>query len=193
MYSIISSLKIQSDMYVFSYSYKTELENGISHLISTPGVNCKYTSGYNSGIFHNVDYSTIWLCIWYELLQKLEKSKIWPFFLYLNSQVPLNCKYTSLYNSWIFQKYFRMLIIQEYGCASRTDCFQNLNSSLKNQKSELFIWNLMVKYWSDRVKFWIYTAFKVFTDFTHSCCVQVKQGNTGMGEERRCTNSGSSP
>ena len=40
--------------------------------------------------------------------------------------------------------------------------FQNLNWSLKNQKSELFLWNLMVKYWSDRVKFWIYTAFRAF-------------------------------
>ena len=24
------------------------------------------------------------------------------------------------------------------------------------------MWNLMVKYWADRVKFWTYTAFKVF-------------------------------
>ena len=39
---------------------------------------------------------------------------------------------------------------------------QNLNSSLKNQKLELFLWNLIVKYWSDRVKFLIYTAFKAF-------------------------------
>ena len=29
--------------------------------------------------------------------------------------------------------------------------------------------------------------------FVISCCVQVKQGNAGMGEDRRCTNSGSSP
>ena len=46
-----------------------------------------------------------------------------------------------------------MLITQESGCASGTDYFRNLNSSLKNNKSELFIWNLMVKCWSDRVKF----------------------------------------
>ena len=39
---------------------------------------------------------------------------------------------------------------------------QNLNWSLKNQKLELFVWNLMVKYWSDRIKFWIYTAFRAF-------------------------------
>ena len=29
--------------------------------------------------------------------------------------------------------------------------------------------------------------------FVISCCVQVKQGNADMGEERRCTKSGSSP
>ena len=29
--------------------------------------------------------------------------------------------------------------------------------------------------------------------FVISCCVQVKQGNVGMGEDGRCTNSGSSP
>ena len=29
--------------------------------------------------------------------------------------------------------------------------------------------------------------------FVISCCVQVQQGNAGMGEDGRCTNSGSSP
>ena len=29
--------------------------------------------------------------------------------------------------------------------------------------------------------------------FVISCCVQVEQGNAGMGEDGRCTNSGSSP
>ena len=76
----------------------------------------------------------------------------------------------------MFQKYFRMLITQESGCASGTDCFQNLNSSLKNQKPELFIWNLMVKYWSDRVQ-----SISDFTSaFVNSCCVQVKQGRAGL-------------
>ena len=28
--------------------------------------------------------------------------------------------------------------------------------------------------------------------FVISCCVQVKQGNVGMGEDGRCTKSGSS-
>ena len=145
----------------FSYSCKTEQENGISRLISTLYINCKFKSEPNSGIFQkyseifqNADYSTIWLCIWYGLFQKLEKSKIWPFCLHLDSQVPLNCKDTSQYNCWMLQKYFRMLITQESGCASGTDCFWNLNSSLKNQKPFHFIWNLMVKYWSDRIKFW---------------------------------------
>ena len=29
--------------------------------------------------------------------------------------------------------------------------------------------------------------------FVISCCVQVEQGNAGMGEDGRCTNIGSSP
>ena len=29
--------------------------------------------------------------------------------------------------------------------------------------------------------------------FVISCCVQVEQGNAGMGEDGTCTNSGSSP
>ena len=66
-------------MYIFSYLCKTKLENGISHLISTLSINCKYTSGYNSRIF---------------------------------------------------QKYSRMLITQQSGCASGMDYFRNL----KNQK-----------------------------------------------------------
>ena len=169
----------------FSYSCKIKRENGISCLISTLCVNCKFTSECNSGIFQkysrNVDYSTIWLCIWYGLLQKLEKDKIWPFCLHLNSQVPLNCEDTSRYICWMLQKYFRMLITQESGCASETDCFRNLNSSLKIQKPELFIWNLMVKYWSDRVKFWIYTAFKAFwTSHQLLSTVVVYRSNKGM-------------
>ena len=121
------------------------------------------------------------MCIWYGLLQKLKKSKIWPFCLHLNSHISLNCKDTSRYNSWTFQKYFRILITQESGYASGTDCFQNLNSSLKNQKSELFIWNLMVKYRSDRVKFWIYIPFKAFqTSHQLLSTVVVYRSNRGM-------------
>ena len=37
----------------FSYSCKTEGENGISRLISTLCVNCKFTSERYSGIFQN--------------------------------------------------------------------------------------------------------------------------------------------
>ena len=119
--------------------------------------------------------------IWYGLLQKLEKDKIWPFCLHLNSQVPLNCEDTSRCICWMLQKYSRMLITQESGCASGTDCFRNLNSSLKNQKPELFIWNLMVKYWSDRVQFWIYTAFKAFrTSHQLLSTVVVYRLNKGM-------------
>ena len=40
--------------------YKIELDNEICCLFSTGTVNCKYTSGYISGIFQNVDYSFTW-------------------------------------------------------------------------------------------------------------------------------------
>ena len=75
----------------FSYSCKTEWENGISRLISALCVNCKFTSEHYSGIFQKysriIDYSIIWMCIWYRLIEKLEKSKIWPSCFHLNSQV----------------------------------------------------------------------------------------------------------
>ena len=51
---------------------------------------------------------------------------------HLGSTLSVSCKYTSGYNSGIFQKYSRMLITQQYGCASGMDCFRNL----KNQKSD---------------------------------------------------------
>ena len=141
----------QKDKSHFSYSCKTERENGISRLNSTLCVNCKFTSQCNSGIFQkysrnipeifqNADYSTIWLCIWYRLLQKLEKSKIWPFCLHLNSQVPLNCKDTSQYNCWMLQKYFRMLNTQESGCASGTDHFRTWIEVWKIKNCNLFLW-----------------------------------------------------
>ena len=83
----------------FSYLFKTERENGISHLISALCINCKFTSECNSRIFQKysriIDYSMIWMCIWCGLLQKIEKSKIWPFCFHLNSQVSLNYKDTS--------------------------------------------------------------------------------------------------
>ena len=134
-----------------------------------------------------------------DCFRQLEKYKIWPFCLHLNSQVPLNCKDTSQYNCWMFQKYFRMLITQESGCASGMNCSQNLNSSLKNPKPELFIWNLMVKYWPDRVKFWINTAFKAFwMSHQHLSRVVVYRSNRGGWVWYffpdafcfRCTNSG---
>ena len=41
--------------------------------------------------------------------------------------------------SGIFQKYSRMLIIQQFGCASGTDCSRNLNLSMESQnKTEPF-------------------------------------------------------
>ena len=84
----------------------------------------------------------------------------------------------------MFQKYFRMLITQESGCASGTECFQNLNVSFKSPKPELFIWNLMVKYWSDRVKILNLYNLQSISDFTpafvNSCCVEVKQGRASL-------------
>ena len=59
---------------------------------------------------------------------------------------------------------------------------QNLNWSLKNQKSELFVWNLMVKYWSDRIKFWIYTAFRALRTSHQllSVAVVYRRSNSGI-------------
>ena len=61
----------------FSYACKTEGENGISRLISALCVNCLSCIPEYSRI---IDYSIIWMCIWCELLQKLQKiKKIWTF------------------------------------------------------------------------------------------------------------------
>ena len=53
----------------------------------------------------------------------------------------------------------------------------------------------MVKYWSDRVLnlYSLQSIPNLTPAFVISCCVQVEQGNVGMGEDGRCTNSGSSP
>ena len=54
------------DMSHFSYSCKTEGENGISRLISALCVNCKFTSEHYSGIFQN-----------YWLLNHLDVHLVW--------------------------------------------------------------------------------------------------------------------
>ena len=49
----------------------------------------------------------------------------------------------------------------------------------------------MVKYWSDRDKIWFLYSLQSIPNFTPAfvirCCVQVEQGNAGMGEDGRCT------
>ena len=95
------------------------------------------------------------MCIWCGLLQKLQKIKN------LTIQIVkylLNCKDTS---HTILKRFQNVEYSRIWMCIWNGP-FQNLNWSLKNQKSELFLWNLMVKYWSDRVKFWIYTTFRAF-------------------------------
>ena len=85
MYNEINNWR---NMYHFSYSCKTERENGICRWISTLCINRKFTSECYSGIFPKysqiIDYSIIWMCIWYGLIQK---PKIWPLCFHLNSQV----------------------------------------------------------------------------------------------------------
>ena len=81
--------------------------------------------------------------------------KIWPFCFHLNSQVSFKL-YSNIPERFQNAEYSRIWMCIWNGP------FQNLNWGLKNQKLELFLWNLMVKYWSDRVKFWIYTAFRAF-------------------------------
>ena len=56
----------------FSYACKTEGENGISSLISALCVNCMSAILEYSRI---IDYSIIWMCTWWGLLQKLHKIK----------------------------------------------------------------------------------------------------------------------
>ena len=63
---------------------------------------------------------------------------------------------------WNISEYSRMLITQQSGCASGMDCSRNLNLSMKNQNSTHLICIQIVKYWSHRVKFSIYIAFKAF-------------------------------
>ena len=100
----------------------------------------------------------------------------------------------------MFKKYFRMLIIQESGCTSGMDCFRNLNSSLKNQKPELFIWNLMVKYWVRQSYLLNLYRFSKHFGFHTSFCQQLLCTGLNRGIQVwyffpdafcfRCTNSG---
>ena len=48
------SVLFKEYMTLLSYSCKMKRENGISRLVSTLGVDCKYTTRYNSGNSRNI-------------------------------------------------------------------------------------------------------------------------------------------
>ena len=85
--------------------------------------------------------------ILYAMARKVCKIELENQIYHLFSTCPVNCKYTSGYNAGIFQKFSKMLVTQQSGCASGTNCSRNLNSSMKNQNSEHLICIQIVKYW----------------------------------------------
>ena len=120
----------------FSYSCKTERENGISHLNSALCINCKFTSECNSGIFQNYllpNHLDV------HLVQTTSETSIWPFCFHLNSQVSFKLQGYLSYKSWIFQKDFRMLNTQESGCASGMDHFRTWNEVWKIKNWNFFL------------------------------------------------------
>ena len=92
----------------------------------------------------------------------------------------LNCKRYLSYNFRIFQK------ISECWVLENLDVHLERTTSeleFKSEKSKIvtFVWNLMVKYWSDRIKFWIYTAFRAFqTSHQLLSLPVVYRSNRGM-------------
>ena len=98
------------------------------------------------------------MCIWCGLLQKLQKIKN------LTIQIVkylLNCKDTSHTILKISRKISQCWILKNLDVHLEQTITE---LELKSEKSKIwtFLWNLMVKYWSDMVKFWIYTAFRAF-------------------------------
>ena len=135
--------------------------NGISRVISALCINCLISILEYSRI---IDYSIIWMCIWCGLLQKLYK-----------------IKKSELLNSKVYSRKFQNGQYSRIWISIWNGPFQNLNWGLKNQKSELFLWNLMVKYWSDRIKSWIYTDFRAFrTSHQLLSLAVVYRSNRGM-------------
>ena len=92
----------------------------------------------------------------------------------------LNCKRYLSYNFRIFQK------ISECWVLKNLDVHLEWTTSeleFKSEKSKIvtFLWNLMVKYWSDKIKFWIYTAFGAFRTWHQLLSlVVVYRSNRGM-------------
>ena len=117
------------------------------------------------------------MCIWCGLLQKLQKVKN------LTIQVVkylLNCKDTSHTILEISRKISECWILKNLD-VHLEQTISELELKSENQKSELFLWNLMVKYWSDRVKFWIYTTFRAFqTSHQLLALAVVYRSNRGM-------------
>ena len=74
-----------------------------------------------------------------------------------------------------------MLITQQSGCASGTDCSRKLSSSMKSKPFDHLTFIQIVKYWSHRIKFSIYPAFKAFWT-SHQLLVKVVvyRSNSGM-------------
>ena len=136
---VATAKNIQIYISHFSYSYKIKWENGISCLISALCINCKFTSERNSRILLITQSSGCASGVDYFRNFKVSYK--------LYSDIPERFQNAEYSRIWM--------------CTWNRP-FQNLNWSLKNQKLELFLWNLMVRYWSDRVKFWIYTAFRAF-------------------------------
>ena len=140
---------------------QNRMTNGISRVISALCINCLISIPEYSRI---IDYSIIWMCIWCGLLQKLYK-----------------IKKSELLNSKVYSRKFQNGQYSRIWISIWNGPFQNLNWGLKNQKLELFLWNLMVKYWSDRIKSWIYTDFRVFwTSHQLLSLAVVYRSNRGM-------------
>ena len=87
----------------------------------------------------------------------------------------LNYKIYISNNSQIFQK------ISEWWVLNNLDIHLEQKEKMKNKKSQLFLWNLMVKYWSDRIKSWIYTDFRAFRTWHQLLSLAVVfRSNRGM-------------
>ena len=118
------------------------------------------------------------MCIWCGLLQKLHKIKKSEL---LNSKVSSKLQKDTSETILEYSRKFQNGEYSRIWISIWNGPFQNLNWGLKNQKSELFLWNLMVKYWSDRIKSWIYTDFRAFWTWHQLLSLAVVyRSNRGM-------------
>ena len=108
----------------------------------------------------------------------------------------LNCKRYLSYNFRIFQK------ISECWVLENLDVHLEWTTSeleFKSEKSKIVTFSLefngQVLVRQDYILY-LYSLQSILNltpAFVISCCVQVEQGNVGMGEDGRCTSTGSSP